>query len=199
MKRIAYSLLLFLALCPASGFAQGRWMYGVNAGINTGYRYEVPVDFPSASPYTTRWAPGFHTAFEFGYYNWNVICITMNLEYNQRNYRDQGFIWSDDFLEIPILIKIPVMGKNPRLYLIAGPNFGIHYPIDIGIVGGIGITTALTGRTDFFFQTEYIYGFNELIHPAYTYELAVGAKPFALYTNYSREIRITLGVLFGKE
>jgi hypothetical protein len=201
MKRIAYSFFLLLALPVANGFAQGRFMWGITGGVNTGYRYEIPDPaFPNSEPsYRTGWAPGLHAGIELGYYNWNAICVTFGLEYNQRNYRDNyGYIEGDEFLEIPVLLKVPVIGNNPRLYLLAGPNFGVHDPIDVGIAGGVGIITALSSRTDFYIQTEYVYGFNELVYPVYTYDLAPGAKPFAVYTNYSREVRLQLGILFGK-
>ena len=42
MKRIAYFLLLFLALLPASGFGQGKFMYGVTVGPSIATRYEHP-------------------------------------------------------------------------------------------------------------------------------------------------------------
>jgi len=65
MKRIAYSFLLFLALPAASGFAQGRFMWGFTGGVNTGYRYEVPQS-PGYSSYNTGWAIGYHGGIELG-------------------------------------------------------------------------------------------------------------------------------------
>ena len=199
MKRIAYTFLLFLALSPASGFAQGRFMWGITGGVNIGYRYEIPdPSFSSNEPsYRSGWAPGLHGGIEFGYYNWNAICVTIELEYNQRNYYDNGYRSDQGFLEIPVLLKVPILGKESRLYVLAGTNFGTDgEAFDIGIAAGVGFSAPFSSRTDVYIQTEYVYGFNELVHPVYTYDLAIGAKPYTPYTNYSREIRLQLGILF---
>jgi len=122
----------------------------------------------------------------------------MDLEYNQRNYRDKfGEINNEEFLEIPVLVNVSVIGNNPRLYLFAGPNFGIHDPVDIGILGGIGFSTALSKHIDLFLQAGYVYGLNDLSKWAGV-DIVPGAQPFTFYYNYSREIRFQFGFLFGK-
>ena len=181
MKRIAYSLLLILTLCPACGFAQGRVMYGVTAGINSRSLYESDIN------------GAFHMAdrliypllgIEIGYYDWDRFSFTAQ-------------ILLDASIEIPLLLKIPILRSAWKAYIFAGPTVGFSLDpsgfIDYGIYGGIGISHSLSKNVDLFFQTGYAFGLSNIGYPI------PGVDYIFLAKEYSRIFRIYFGILFGNK
>jgi hypothetical protein len=197
MKFISSSFLLLLALSPVCGFAQGRFMYGINGGFNIGARYEVP-ESPGFSSYTTGKSIGLLAGIEIGYFDWHVGGLSVQALFDQRGYIKYGYETLIDFIEIPITIKVPVITHVWRVYLVAGPVVGVSEGFgitDVGISGGIGFSHPLNKSADIFLQVNYTYGLDDISGPFY-YDLQQGST---YYREYSRDIRIQFGILFGKK
>ncbi len=62
---------------------------------------------------------------------------------------------------------------------------------DFGIYGGIGFLHSFSKNVDFFLQAGYAYGLADVSPPIFS--------DAEHYKEYSRDIRINFGILFGKE
>lgn len=194
MKRIAYSFLLIALLCPAYGFAQGKIMYGVTAGVNLGSIIDNYIPGRSI---------GILAGLEIGYFNWDHYSVSIQALYDQKGhtvYNSAPLLMN--YLEVPITVKIPFTFSYSKFYFFAGPTIGFFLSsssgedaplLDYGLYSGLGFTTPLNKDLDFVFEAGATLGFNNISHhPVFT--------GIITYTNdHSQDIRIQLGILFGKE
>ncbi len=190
MKFIIISLLLFLALLPSCGLAQGRFMYGFNAGINFWnlYRHDLTDGSYSSSNRIVYPIGG----IEFGYFDWNHFSYSGQIIFDQSS------------VEIPLLFNVPITHGEWKVYAFAGPTVSLltaeyrdllyDNESNYGICGGIGISHPLSRTTDLFCQASYAYGLKNVI-PQYAFVFP-GEH---LYKGYTRILRIYFGILFGGE
>lgn len=187
MKRIAYFFLLLLLSSSAMG--QGKFMYGINLGINLASRV---TDYPSGN------IVGVLAGAEIGYFDWEYYSYSLQVVYVQKGYSTPSSPRILlEYLEIPITFKISPFSGNTKPYFFAGPTAGLllnkyeNGPrVDFGIYGGIGLSLPFSKNIDLFFQVGYNYGL-------------VSRKPYWTDITFndegpSREIRIQLGILFEK-
>jgi hypothetical protein len=183
MKRIAYSLLLLLALSPARGFAQGKMMWGFSLGFDISYRV-------SSGPHNTGAAAGVLGGLGIGYFNWKKFSVSAQIFLLNKGYSaytgpiDGSLEIFHEYIEISSDIKIPLIERN--LYVFAGPTVGIPLtqasPFDFGIYGGVGISGSLSNTVDMYLQISYVYGLQNLNNSS----------------EHSREIRMSVGILIGE-
>jgi hypothetical protein len=190
MKRLAYSLLLFLALPAASGFAQGRFIFGIAAGAEAATGYHVPSDSKSKSYYSK---PQITEAggIEIGYFIPDLFSISA-----------KGLLdLSVNFIEIPVTVKIPIPSAL-NTYFFAGPMvtifLGSNTLNDIALYGGFGVALPLSKGADFYIDLGLSIGFINVSTPAPEFiDDPIGFNsPF--YKIYSRELHLNFGFLFGK-
>ena len=155
MKIITTTLILFLAVSASCGFAQGRFMYGVNGGTNFWNLYRQDLGDGSTSA-TNRIINPFG-GIEFGYFDWDHFSYSAQILFDQSS------------IEIPVLFNVPITHGEWKAYAFAGPTFSVltaEYrdllynsgSSDYGIYGGLGISHALSKTTDLFMQAGYAFG-----------------------------------------
>ena len=180
MKRIVYSILLLLALCPACSFAQGRFMYGITAGFD----YGAQSDFYSHSNL------GLIAGIGIGYFNWDHYSYCVQLLFDQK-----GNMKS--YLEIPLTIKIPFTTiDKSKPYIFAGPTFGFLLSsygeeFTYGLYAGIGVTAPISTNIDFLFEVGYAQDLEGLFN-------TINIDGFVTHRASSQDVRIYVGMLFGK-
>jgi hypothetical protein len=186
MKRLAYSLLLFLALPAASGFAQGKFMYGFTGGLTYFRLYNISSS-SSSSSFLTPYSSGMLGGVEIGYFNWNSLSY-----YLQFSFVDYS---SSTHFELPIMAIVPVIHPDWRIYIYGGPILAYGIPSDVGLSGGLGFSYPISPGADFFLQCGYYYGLKNQTIPV-EYSPAIG--PLVTFSTYQREFRFSIGILMGK-
>jgi hypothetical protein len=124
-----------------------------------------------------------------------------------------------NYIDIPLTIKVPIIIKESQFYIFGGPTVGIFLngktnsvgssnisdqtppPFkapspDIGIVAGIGISHSFVNHFDYYFEVGYVFNYSK-----FSYNVFYNGYEYTMDTQdaYSREIRITFGVLFGRK
>ncbi len=190
MKRIAYSFLLFFVLSPACGFAQGGFRFALVAEGFLGTAVNVPAVGNSPSYLTSPPVLAGLGSIEMGYYNWDRFCLSAQILIN---------LPDPSYLQIPILIRIPVIKNDWKGYVFAGPLAGIGTAnesggIDFAIYFGIGILNYLNKDADYFFQLGFSLGIFDISGPSSIDPTA----DYIRYRIYTRELHLQFGILFGK-
>jgi hypothetical protein len=182
-------IIIFFILLPVTIFAQRKNMLGFSVesfGIST---YNVPTSSGFSSYLSS---PGIVLlgGIEVSTVDWD------NFSYSVQLLLDLA---SGNYLELPILIKIPISNNVWKTYFFAGPMFGFkisrfHRLGDLAIYFGIGFSHYLNDESDIFFQLGYSHGILD-ISPPNVYDLGFGGT---WYREYSRELHLNVGILFGK-
>jgi hypothetical protein len=190
MKFITIRLLLFLALPAASSLAQGRFMYGLNGGINFWNldRHDLG-DGSNSSTNRIVYPIG---GIEFGYFDWDHFSYSAQ------------FIFDQSSIEIPLLFNVPITHGEWKAYLFAGPaisaitgeyrNVLYSFESNYGIYGGVGISHALSKTNDLFLQASYDYGLKNVASTP-----MIDFPGTHYFKEYTRILRIYFGILFGSE
>ena len=181
MKRTAYIFLLVLALSPAHGFAQGRFMYAIDVNGLLFWNYTPNPPVVTYVDYISRFPGYILGGIEVGYFSWD-----------DPSYSVQALFMLSDFesLDIVPVIKFPFISSEVKFYAIAGPEMivglGDHASEKaiFAIYGGLGLATHMISYADFNIELGYSHGINNISQDN---------------TNtYLRAIRLQLGILFGK-
>jgi hypothetical protein len=193
MKCFASSLLLIAILYVPRVYAQGKILYGASSGVAFVSVNNVPSQSGLPS-YVSGPGIALEIGIDIGYFDWDRL-----------SYSAQVLIdGSAGFIEIPVVVKYPVMQGSWKGYFFGGPILGLLlgqgsykflFPLDIGIYGGVGFTHHLDSDVDFFIEAGYSFGLINLSSP-YTSYPSFGANP-SYYKEYSREFHLYLGILFG--
>jgi hypothetical protein len=206
--------LLLLLLISSGSFAQGR-MIGFDLGANFAGQSPKPDGGYNGTP-------GGMLGFEMGNYSpddfslraqlfleerarmgaaVNVNTINPPPQFSPHTYPLARH--SEDCIELAVTLKHAVLGERFQSYVFAGPAIELdlagNWTVEVGneqqpfvnvaLNGGIGFSYAPNPSRMYFIEVGYNYGLLDLSPPLSSQYYQ---QPF-----YSRDIRITSGILFG--
>ena len=174
----------------------GRFMLGFTSGLNIATRFESPVS-EGFSSYTEKRIIGALGGIELGYFYWSEFSYTAQILLDQKGFERNGVKSVFNYIEIPVTLNYPIFSTGDRkVYVLAGPTLGFpldYGEFDYGVFAGMGFQR-IYYPIECFLQVGYAFGLRN-ISPGFYYSLVDGGT---YYREYSRDIRLQLGILFGK-
>ena len=219
MKKL--SLCFFVGLLAISsatiGHAQ-QMLFGVRGGINFADQ-KWSSGGREGSPANITWRPGMIAGGEFDYSFDRSWAAIIQFLYDQKGARSNMFgiavgplpgpaDWIASYVEVPLLARVNIGNSEAALcpYLFAGPSVGFlisniesHYSnssnitdsttkIDFSLIAGAGLSLRLVAGAKLFLDAGYAFGLTNV-------DNYFNDEANELYV-YSRDIRISAGVLF---